>query len=432
MSLLRLQAPRRAIVLLGATALLGGCRNTIPPWGPTPVEARRNADNAFNAFGFRFTNVQRDPKFATARARMGRYALTPARLFRDSTIWTVHNAPDSSQALYVDATFENGRYFFASRASAPYPRRLGDERHYLRLRKINADDYEWITIVDHGVGPVTATQAASALGMFVTSFEGRREGELLADVRTTFRRTARHLGQLFRIDSARTTALADGSTALVLGVSFHPDTLRRNYPAFAAYVDKYVMPSRYRMQLADGAGSRYMDVSGRDGAFVIRLRSRNGHLAALSGTPRPMPDSLQLRMDFSAKFKIFRVGFRNLIGDFAIERGDRDRAFMMRFRREPDWQLPLAIGHLIRTPLRKPFEGRGSELRLSVRDDLGSQTMSLRHVRTVVNESAIMRWLGNLGGTAFGDFEGQSEIEENRFLAGMFEALRRDVADTGT
>jgi hypothetical protein len=45
-----------------------------------------------------------------------------------------------------------------------------------------------------------------------------------------------------------------------------------------------------------------------------------------------------------------------------------------------------------------------------------------------VKESAIMRWLGGLGDTAFGDFEGTSEAEENRFLAELFGALREDVA----
>jgi hypothetical protein len=141
-----------------------------------------------------------------------------------------------------------------------------------------------------------------------------------------------------------------------------------------------------------------------------------------------MPDSLRVRIDFSAKFKIFRVGFTNLVGDFTIERSEHQRGWMMRFRREPEWDFPLAADRLIRSPLRRPFEGRGSELRLAVRDDLGRQAMSVRQVRTAVKESAIMRWLGGLGDTAFGDFEGTSEAEENRFLAELFGALREDVA----
>src|SRR5690606_26425605 len=99
-----------------------------------------------------------------------------------------------------------------------------------------------------------------------------------------------------------------------------------------------------------------------------------------------------------------------------------------RFRREPEWRFPLATDRLIKSPLRSPFEGRGTEVRLAVRDDLGSQAMSVRQARTAVKESAIMRWLGGLGSTAFGDFAGRSEAEENRFLMELFGALRQDVA----
>lgn len=407
---------------------IAGCRNAVPPWGPAVAEAKKNADNAFAGFAMRFTNVQRDPKFAAARPLMGKYALTPSRLYSDSSIWTVHNAPDSSQALYLDASFENGRYLFAAKPVAPYPRKLGDERHYMRLSKLGNGDYEWITIVDHGIGPVPAPRVGDALGAFVTSFEGRSGQDVLADMRSSFANTARHLGRLMRIDTLRTTALGDGSTSLRLVIAWQPDSIRRTSPAFAAYVDKYIVPTTWRMQLIDRGGVRYLDAVGTPGAIAITARARQGHLVALTGVPRPMPDTLAMHANALAKFKIFRVGFEDLVGEFTIERGERERGFMMRFRKEPDWRFPLAIRHLIKSPLRRPFEGRGTEVRLSVRDDLGNQTMSLRHIRTVVNESAIMRWLGNLGASAFGDFEGASEVQENRFLAGMFEALRRDVA----
>lgn len=360
---------------------------------------------------------------------MGRYALAPSTLYRDSSLWTLHNAPDSSQGLYLDAVSEGARYMFRARASAPYPATLGGERHYIRLRKIRGNDYEWVTIVDHGVGTASAAQVAAALGATLTAFEGRTEQELRGDLRTLLPATGRHMGQLFRIDSARTTRLADGSTTLIAGVSWLPDTIRRTSPAFAAWVDKYVMPSDYRMQLMDAGGAQYFDLEGFPGRMIVRLRARNGSLVSLTGPARPMPDTLRFLMSASAKFKIFRVGFRGLVGDMTIERTAHDRALQFRFRKEPEWRFPLATNNLMRTPLRTPFEGRGTEMRLSVRDDLGSQTMSLRHIRTVVNESAIMRWLGNLGATAFGDFEGASETEENRFLSGFFEALRRDIAD---
>lgn len=66
-------------------------------------------------------------------------------------------------------------------------------------------------------------------------------------------------------------------------------------------------------------------------------------------------------------------------------------------------------------------------MRLTVRDDLGNQTMSTRQIRLTVNESSIMRWLSGLGGSAFSDFAERTEVEENRFLSQLFTAMREDV-----
>lgn len=403
----------------------------MPPWGATFDEAKQNADSAFAGFQYRFTNVHRDAKFAAARPKMGRSALTPSRLLRDTSIWTSSNVSDSSVMLSLYATWANGRYTFAATDAPQYPRKLAEQRHLMRLRRVQGNDFEWVTIVDHAIGSAKVGEIGSALGAFLTAFDERRDTEMLADARATFPRTGRVLNRLVAFDSVRTTHASDGATLLSMYAAFRPDTLRRLYPAFAAYVAKYVMPSTMRLQLLDRAGARYLDLDLSAGKVVIRLRARDGNLVAMAGPPRPMPDSLQLRMDFSSKFMIFRVGFSNLVGDFIVDRDTHERAWRMQFRREPQWHFPLATNKLIKTPLRKPFEGRGAELHLSVRDDLGPQTMSIRRGRMVVNESAIMRWLGGLGAAAFGDFEGSSETEENRFLAAMFEALRADVRALG-
>lgn len=412
-----------ALVLL----LLGACRSAIPPWGATPDQARRNADNVFAAFAFRFYNVQRDARFTAARARMARYALIPSRLFDDTAIWS-ERVTDSVRALHLHGGMTERGYTFSVRSSAPYPSRLGDERHVMQLTRLGHGSYEWVTHVDHGIGPVRADEAARAIGVLLTAFEGRRGAVVEGDARQAFPRSTRHLGQLFTLDSLHSTPLGDGTTTFGLHLQLTPDTLRLRYPAFAAYLDKYVMPSRLRLRLADRAGTPFVDVGMRDGRVDVRLRAHRGTLVALAGAPRPLPDSLQLRMDLTTKMMLFRVGFRDLVGDFTIEHGEREHAWMLRLRREPSWDFPLATDRLIKSPLRRPFEGRGSELRLAVRDDLGNQAMSVRQIRTAVRESAIMRWLGGLGSTAFDDFAGRSEAEENRFLMELFGALRQDVA----
>lgn len=411
------------------TLLLAGCRTAVVPLGSSLEVAKRNADNALAAFAYRFYNVQRDPRFAAARPRLARYALIPSGVFNDTSVWTERDR-DSVRVLHVHGGISNRGYLFSARPATPYPQALGDERHFMQLASLGNGSYEWITQVDHGIGPVRASEVAAALGVLLTAFEGRPGPVLRRETRDGLPRTTRHLSQLFALDSLASTPLPDGSTRLAMHVSITPDSLRPRLPALAAYLDKYVMPSRARMQLHDHAGAAYVDLRLRDGRFEARLRAARGSLVPLTGPApfRPLPDSLRMRLDFSARFRLFRVGFTNMVGDFTIERGEHERAWMMRFRREPDWDFPLATDRLIRSPLRRPFEGRGSELRLAVRDDLGSQAMSVRRIRTAVRESAIMRWLGGLGSAAYDDFAGRSEAEENRYLMELFSALRQDVA----
>jgi hypothetical protein len=197
-------------------------------------------------------------------------------------------------------------------------------------------------------------------------------------------------------------------------------------PYFAAYVAKYIEPSVYRITLSDRRGRRYFDIAGDRGKLLVQWRSRRGALLPLEGGSDPMPDTLRIRMDFNTKYKMFRVGLAELVGDFIVQRGPNVAGWFMRFRSEPKWQLPLFTETLIRAPLRRPFQGRGSELYLALRDG-GPQTVLVRQTHTEVQESAIVRWLGSLGATAMSDFQGRTEAEENRFLSEGFAALRSDA-----
>ncbi|MEP7346329.1 MAG: hypothetical protein ABI877_13750 [Gemmatimonadaceae bacterium] len=429
---MRLFRRRRPIPFTGSvlalTLFTSGCHPVAVRLGANVEAAARNGDSLFTAFARRFTRVQRDAKFAHARPLMGKYALTPARLYEDTSIWIAANNGDSTRGLFLMGSSQSSGYLFQARSDVPYPTRVGDERHFMQLKRTGEDDYEWYTIVDHAIGPVRAREAGAAMRLAFTAFEGRTGDDARMDARTTFPRAALHLGQLIAIDSLVTVPNADGSTSARFVLRIRPDSVRQRYPNYAAYLDKYLVPSRFRLQLHDRNGGTFLDADGRDGRSVIRLRSRDGKLVTLDGLARPMPDSLQMRIDFSAKFKIFRVGYTNLVADFTLESSEHERAWMWRFRKEPDWHFPLAFDKLIKTPLRRPFEGRGAEFRLGIRDDLGAEAMSYRVARVAVRESTIMRWLGGLGATAFGDFANKTEIEENRFLAELFTALQQDVA----
>src|SRR5262249_54869782 len=149
-----------------------------------------------------------------------------------------------------------------------------------------------------------------------------------------------------------------------------------------------------------------------------------GKLTTLAGPPRPWPDSLQLVSDVSLKVKLFTVGFRGLVSDFVISNTGHDRAWTIVSQREPKWDLPFITERLLRSPLRRPFEGAGAMMRFSVRDTAGGQTVLSRRMRLEVQESAIMRFIGGLAAHALGDLDARVEAEEDRFIRDGFVALQ--------
>src|SRR5688572_15386177 len=240
--------------LLIATA---GCKASIDAFGANPAYARHAAENTFAAFAYRFYEVRRDPNFNRARNLMGQYALIPSRLLRDSSLWNVRTS-DSARTLIVSATFTNNRYRFAANTEAPPPRTLGDQRHALNLRWLGGGDYEWFTQVDHAIGTAKPAHIGAAILATLTAAEGRPPDESLADARAMFPETARHLAQLFTVDSLRTSVNA-GTTTTTFALSFHPERLRPRYTYFAAFVSKYITPTVYRLQVTDHAGREYFD-----------------------------------------------------------------------------------------------------------------------------------------------------------------------------
>ena len=89
--------------------------------------------------------------------------------------------------------------------------------------------------------------------------------------------------------------------------------------------------------------------------------------------------------------------------------------------------LPLAVGRLLRAPLRRPFADGGTVLEYVVHDSAGAQTLLARNIHIVVQESAIIRWLGALGATAMGDLSTEAEQEKDRFVGEVFRAAGEDA-----
>lgn len=422
----RASSAASALCLAALAGSSGACRAVPRAFGADPASARANSADFFDAWASRFTGVHRSPKFHAARVKLGKNALVPSRIFRDTAVWT--SRPDSAtRQLVVVGSLTSRGYLFAERPASGLPDRTGDSRHIMRLRRLGDDEFEWTTSVDHGVGRMRAADIESVFGALLASAEGRDERAIRADYRAAFPRSSAALGRLFTLDSLRTTPRPDGSTGIDMVASIHPERLKATMPAFAAYVEKYVGPARYRVTLRDAGGVRWFDMAARDKRLVFRMRAMNGRLAPLDGGPvRPMPDSLQLTAEMYAKVLFFTVGVSDLRADFAVQRSADERGWAMRFRRQPEWHLPLASKHLIRSPLRRPFERGGSSLRIAVRDG-GQQTIVTRTARGPVKESGILRFLNSLSSTAMGDYAGSTEEQENRYSAEVFRALRDDA-----
>jgi hypothetical protein len=198
-------------------------------------------------------------------------------------------------------------------------------------------------------------------------------------------------------------------------------------PHYADYIDKYISKGRYRLTLTDHTGARWFDAWAADYYLHFRVRSKGGRFAPLNGPVREMPRALTIRLDMSMRILLFRVGWTEMIGEFNIIDTPHERGWGMRFAKEPQWRLPPSVGYLLKSPLRRPFQGNGIPIRMSIRDNPGSQTLLNRRASLVVRESGILRFLNRLSGTAVSDFLGPSEREANRFNADAFRALRADV-----
>ncbi|MDF1504158.1 hypothetical protein [Roseisolibacter sp. H3M3-2] len=428
---IRRPTPRAVLVTLAAAALAGtGCDGAARAFGPAAAAARTHVDDFFGGLAVRFVNVQRNPKFTTARGKLARHALSPSRLWGDSAVWTSQGG--DARTLELDGSSDGQRYLFRAASGVPSPDRPGDARHVMRLHSLGDGAWQWNTAVEHAVGRARAHEVAAAMTGGIAAL-ARPQADLRPVLRAGLPRTAAALGRLLTLEEARSTPLADGSRLVELRARFEPNRLKATMPAFAQYVQKWVHPSKFSLALADARGgpARWLTLTLREDVLTVRLRARaDGELLALDGPARPMPDTLQFRTDSRIDYMIWDVGMDKLAGEMTAIRGAHERGWAIRWRKAPEWHIPLGVRHLMSGTLNRPFEGEGMLLRLALRDSDVSQTLLVRRFDVAVKESAIVRWIGGLGFRAMDDFSGRAEVEENRFLAEALYAMRADLGAT--
>ena len=424
--------PSRVVPLLVTTGvvLAVGCAETFKAIAASPAISQSQADQLFSAIATRFDQVEIGPAYDYSRVKLAQSALVPSRIFDDTLVWESRPTP-SVRLLVVSGEATAGRYHVERQRTLAAATGLGDTRHTIALERLAPDMYRWETNVELAVGTITAEGVASMISALFRSPEGRTDREVRDDYAAAFPRASAAFGRGFAVDSLRILPGAFGTTSVSLSLGFHPETMRPTFPAFASYLDKYLGPARYRLTLTDPSGSQLLEAVGRDRMMTVHYRIQRGRLVSLLGNPHPWPDTVRLNADVSLKVKLFRVGFSKLTTDFVIGNSGHDRSWTIIARHEPDWDLPLITERLIRSPLRRPFEGPGSMFRVSVRDSAGMQTLFTRAARLEVQESTIMRFIGSLGSHMLGDLDKRVEAEEDRFIRDGFRALQADLHVVG-
>lgn len=419
---------------------LSACSEVPSAFGPASDSAKKNADELFSALTNRFTNVTRSPKYEHAREKIGRFALTPSMIYNDTSLWTIRTS-DGTKILYGEASFKDGMYRFSNvPPSAVRPgsgsttisltgplNSLADGRHVMKLKELRKDEYEWFTQVDFAVGSLGPDDIKRVVNAWLGSAEDRTGSQLRADYPKNFPKTTEALGMLFSLDTIISVRDAQGANTIYLQTRFKPNGIRSAFPKYADYIDKYVMRINMRFTLLDSRDVVWFDASMKEGLLTMRTRSKGGHLVPLKGEIRSIPDTLNLRVDMTAKVKLFTIGVKKLYGQWINVHTSKETGWDMRFTKEPEWQLPLAVKSLIKTPLKRPFSGDGTRFRIGIKEGANNQGLLSRQASTVVQESGILRFLGKLGGDAMGDFIADVEKEENKFNATVFRALKEDI-----
>lgn len=422
--------PVRAIVVAGAVAAtLSACGNApAAPLGRTPAEARANTHDLFGAFALRMGPLTRSPELARIRPQYVRGSLVPSRIYDKAEVWTSRSG--NLRTLTVAGTpMPDGGYALDLRRDAPPPTRTGDSRHVMELRRLGDDLYEWRSLDELAVGDAPAAGLEEMRHRFLGAAEGRSGRELRAAWHLSMPRTTVALSRLYAVDSIVTTPLADGSTAVSLLISVHPERLGATFADYEKWMRKYVGASRHQAILEDYAGVRFLEMAGGRGLLRIRLRTKDGILQPLRGPVRAArADSLRLRMDVATRIRPFTVGAKEIVADLVAVREPRERGWMLRWRREPEWDFPLAVDHLMRDALRRPFSGDGMWMRVVARETPAGETLIVRDFRMEVQESAIVRWLNRLGSSAMSEVTTRVEHQKDRFFAEALRAMGEDLA----
>jgi len=386
-----------------------------------------NARGLTTALAGRFGPIVREPGFDALRPKLAQAALVPSRVYDDGPAWPTRG--DDWRAVELEGRRVAGAYTIGVRAAASVPAAAGDYRGSVRLRRLEPSGYEWTLGEDLAIGPVRPADLSAALTAVFRGSESKDAPAARAAVAADLPRTSALLSRLLRVDELRFARDGEGAIAVALGIRIAPEGLRESAPHYSAFLDRYVTPIRATLRVADLEGRTWWTVEGASNLWTARLRIRDGSLVPLEGrADARLPDRVRFLADYATKMGLFHVGMDGLVADVTLTRSSFEKGLLARFVEPPDWKLPFLVEPLLRSSLRYPFEGPGSEVSWAVRAEPGRPTVVAGRYRWRTHESWILRWLGGMTSTAVEDFRKGAEVEADRFNRECLLALGEDLA----
>jgi len=416
---------RAAAVCL--VALLPACREparalSAGPGGP------RGSRALVESLASRFGPARGDAAYEALRPKLARSALVPSRLLDDPDAWPQRSG--DRRAVEIAGAGPPGAYRLAvTPGGAPRPSAPGTYRGRIELQRTGGGRFQWDVVEELAAGPVRLAALSAALDALLRGAEATDGVAARAAIARAFPRARPALGRLLRLE---TLALwpDGGATSAVLGVRLAPEGLRPGAPHLAEFVRRYFGPMKLHAVAADASGRAWWTLDAHEGLWSLRLRFRDGALVPLSGPAGGrVPDELSVTADYETRMGRFRVGVRQLVSAVTLERTPAEKGFVVRFLREPEWDLPFLVEPILHGPLAQPFEAPGSEAGFWARDEGPGGTLLVRRLRARVRESFVLRWLGGLTNAAMSDFRAGAEAELDAWAGECLLALRDDVEE---
>ena len=313
------------------------CTVTPADVAPMPATGRQKLDDLMASFERSSTNVEFSPKVLTAFKAFDQKNLIPSTIYGDSTIW--NDIRDGTRTLSVTGTIRNNHYYIAPDTAIPVE--LGASLRRVRLERLSRRHFRWTSTVEQTLGSFTVQDLVRGIQAAFRDAAGMTGAELREASLSRYPHAAAVLGRWLSLDSI-VTRQDSLKTHVRLVVGIHINQLASIYPSYAASLRMIAEAAQFHCVARDSSGAEWARVVLGGGRFAMEIATtRAGHLAPLTGPPRPMPDTLRLNSAVSTKISLFSVGVHDLITRFTLLDAPHVAGWRFQFQQEPKWDLPL-------------------------------------------------------------------------------------------